>query len=56
MTIRSALMRILLYDLEIEPETLRQLTRYKSPKTLLGTHTCKSKNTATEKQNSRLRG
>ena len=56
MTIHSSLIRILLYDFEIKPETWQQLTRYKSNKTLLGTHTCKSKNTTTEKQNSRLRG
>ena len=49
MTIRSSLMGILLYDFEIDPETLRQLTRHKSTKTLLGTYTFKSKNAAAKR-------
>ena len=43
MTIRSSLMSIRLYNFEIDPETLRQLTRHKSTSTLLGTYTFKSK-------------
>ena len=49
MTIRSSSMGILLYDFEIDPETLRQLTRHKSTKTLLGTYTFKSKNAAAKR-------
>ena len=42
-------MGILLYDFEIDPENLQQLTRHKSTKSLLGTYTFESKSATTKR-------